>query len=220
VAKIATPKTPAENAAEKGIVPMNDPKNALPTLAVLEDRVESHAATGFREWTLAAEALHEIKTRKLWKTAKGADGYGYANFSDYAERRFGFKKTYAYDLAKAAETGKLAAGTEREARTERATERAEAKPATREQILRMMTTATDKWMDRLGDLRDRLIDDEAFTAEYDAMMRLVDKSIQGFLDAMTPIKGSAVAENEDDENEDEDEPTAEDLADLDTDEDE
>jgi len=201
-AKIATPKTPEANAAEKGIVPVNDPKDARPTLAVLEERVESHAAEGFKHWQQAAVALHEIKTRKLWKSATGADGFGYANFSDYAERRFGFKKTYAYDLAKAAESGKLGEGTERAARAARTEERDNS--LTREKAMRMILTAWDKFADRAGDLRDRAIDDEDFTAAYDGTFAAIEALIRNLADRMTPIEGEATDADEADDDADDD----------------
>lgn len=194
------PKTSAEKEAPAAAVPavIQKPEKHS-TLAQLERIVETKAARGATLWTEAATALLEIKDRKLWKQAKDANGFGYKNFVEYAEARFGFKKTYSYDLAKAAQRQQLAAKTEGEARAERAAERAP-KSLTAEQAVRGIAKAFDKFEDRGGDLRDLAIEDEAFTKAYDAMIRRMGQAMQAFVERFTPIEGQA--EDADEKTED------------------
>lgn len=138
------------------------------TLRQYEKIVETNAAAGAAKWRLAADALLAIRTHKLWKKAKDADGNSYKSFVDYAESRFGFKKTYAYDLVKAA-TRKPEALTEGEARADMRSERGQSALNAYEAAQRI-NRAFVRFEDAGGNLRDRAIDDEAFVESYDRMI--------------------------------------------------
>lgn len=157
------------------------------TLRQLEGIVETNALKGAGFWRKAADALLTIKEQKLWKQAKDENGEGYASFVVYAEARFGFKKTYAYDLVKAA-THKPEALTEGEAREAMKADR-EPRPLTREKALESMQTAWTKFEDRAGDLRDRLLDDEDFVGAYDACVGAMANVWRQFTADMMPIAG-------------------------------
>jgi hypothetical protein len=160
------------------------------TLGKLEKVVETNAAKGAGLWRIAADALLEIKTRKLWKKAKNADGAAYPNFVTYAEERFGFRKTYAYDLVKAA-TRKPEALTEGEARADMASERV-AKPLTASDAAARMDKAFATFQDRAGDLRDRAIEDAAFVAAYDVLAGKMGTLVRAFVAKYpAPIEGTA-----------------------------
>lgn len=159
------------------------------TLRQLEHIVESKALKGAGLWREAADALMIIKEQKLWKQARDDEDKPYASFVVYAEARFGFKKTYAYDLVKAA-SRKPDALTEGSARAEM---QAEAAPRAinRSVAIQRMESAWQKFEDRCGDLRDRAIEDLEFVHGYDQTMRLVGEAFRDFLTNFAPIPGSA-----------------------------
>jgi len=140
------------------------------TLRQLEGIVETNGVKGAMLWKKAADALLAIKTHKLWKKAKDENGNPYASFVVYAEQRFGFKKTYAYDLVKAA-SRKPEALTERAARAEMDAERP-VRTVDPSKALELMTVAWVKLEDRLGDIRDRC-EDDSFIASYDLTMSVL-----------------------------------------------
>jgi hypothetical protein len=136
-------------------VHVEDTSEAKPkTLRQYETIVEKNAARGAQFWRIAAEALNAIKTHKLWRKAKDADGNGYKSFVDYAEQRFGFKKTYAYDLAKAATSGALNEG---QARAQRVATRTPGSLLPHEAANRINRAFT-RFEDAGGNIRDRAID--------------------------------------------------------------
>lgn len=144
------------------------------TLAAYEKQVEAHGAKGLAEWRKAAEALLAIKTHKLWKKAKDADGNPYSSFVAYAEGRFGFKKSYAYDLAKAATTGAL---TEGAARAERKAASGPSPLQAHEAALRL-AKAWVRFCDAGGNLRDRTLDtDERFAQDYDGALKVMGQAM-------------------------------------------
>lgn len=147
------------------------------TLRQLEAIVESNALRGAGFWRKAADALLVIKTEKLWRKAVNSDGEGYPSFVVYAEERFGFKKTYAYDLVKAA-THKPEAVTEGSAREEMKAER-EQRPIDTITIIQRMTAAFVKFEDRAGDLRDRSKDDRLIE-DYDQHMASIGETWRDF----------------------------------------
>lgn len=143
------------------------------TLKQYEHIVEVNAEKGFGLWRKAAEALLAIKTHKLWKKAKDADGNPYASFVAYAEGRFGFKKSYAYDLAKAANTAQL---TEGAARAERAAAR-EPGPLQAHEAAMRLAKAWVRFCDAGGNLRDRAIDNQRFVTDYDKALKVMGATI-------------------------------------------
>lgn len=148
------------------------------TLRQLEVIIETNGKAGAEKWRKVADALLAIKTHRLWKKAKDENGDPYPSFVVYAEARFGFKKTYAYDLVKAA-TRKPAALTERAARAEMAAEGA-AKKLDVATVADRMAAAWVKLEDRLGDLRDRS-DDDSFIELYDETMATLGGVWRGFI---------------------------------------
>lgn len=151
------------------------------TLRQYEKIVETNAAAGAAKWRLAADALLAIRTHKLWKKAKDADGNSYKSFVDYAESRFGFKKTYAYDLVKAA-TRKPEALTEGEARADMRSERGQSALLAHEAAQRINRAYT-RFEDAGGNIRDRAIDDEAFVESYDRMVARLQEIVREFVDS-------------------------------------
>jgi hypothetical protein len=147
------------------------------TLGQYEKQVESHGQRGMKEWRLAAEALLAIKTHKLWKKAKDADGNAYKTFAAYAEGRFGFKKSYAYDLAKAATTGQL---TEGAARAERKSNR-EPQPLQPHEAAERINKAWVRFQDAAGGFRDRAIENETFVGDFDGAMKVAHDAISKLL---------------------------------------
>lgn len=188
--KTANPVTPEKS--DDTTVAVMDPASGYEkpkTLRALEHIVESNAVKGAGYWRKAAEALLAIKTHKLWRNAVDADGKPYGSFALYAEGRFGFKKTYAYDLAKAAQT-KPEALTEGEARAERKAARG-TKPLTPTEAVARMMTAWNRWEDAAGDLRDRAIDHTDFVGAYDEVARVIGGTVRGFIERWTAIEGEA-----------------------------
>lgn len=192
-----------ENETETGLTVLGAPDDsqagpvdvvkAPRTLGQLERIVESNALRGAGLWRKAADALLEIKNQKLWKKAKDADGNKYPSFVVYAEDRFGFKKTYAYDLVKAA-TRKPEALTEGSARAEMNAER-QPEPLEAHEAVKRMRRAFSQFEDKLGNLRDRAIDDAAFVQAYDKWIGTVQTSFEKFADRYPePIEGTANAE--------------------------
>jgi hypothetical protein len=178
--------------AEVAIVTMDQSKPPRPgTLRALERVVETHARKGAEQWRIAADALLEIKNHKLWKLARNADGEPFANFIEYAETRFGFKKTYAYDLAKAA-LHKPSADSEGAARAAIASERGPS-PLSRDQATRSIVRHWERFEDRAGDIRDRTIDDGAFVKAYDNLLKRMDDLLRAFEDKYTIIEGSTTS---------------------------
>jgi len=160
------------------------------TLKQLENIIESNALKGAGLWRIAADALMEVKARKLWKLHKNPDGsQTYKNFVTYAEERFGFKKTYAYDLVKAA-TRKPEALTEGSARAEMAAERT-AKPINRQYAMERMEAAWTRFEDATGDLRDRVHEDDQFIAGWDATMHALGETFRDFIADYATIEASA-----------------------------
>jgi hypothetical protein len=144
------------------------------TLHQYEVIVEKSGERGAKEWRKAAEALLAIKTHKLWKKAKDSDGRPYSTFIAYAEGRFGFRKSYAYDLAKAATSGAL---TEGAARKERAASREPGPLAAHEAALRV-AKAWVRFCDAGGNLRDRTLDlDPKFAEDYDNALKIAGNAI-------------------------------------------
>lgn len=166
------------------------------TLGQLEKVVESNALRGAGLWRKAADALLEIRTQKLWKKAKDADGNKYPSFVVYAEERFGFKKTYAYDLVKAA-TRKPEALTEGSARAEMSADRTP-EPLEPYEAVKRMRRAFSQFEDKLGNLRDRAIEDEAFVAAYDKWVGTVQASFARFADKYPEPIEAEVAESTED----------------------
>lgn len=175
------------------------------SLAQLEHIVETNGVKGAEFWRRAAYALLAIKDHKLWKEVKNAEGQQvYASFTDYAEQRFGFKKTYAYDLAKAAQREALALASGEEVAATEGESRAAAK-AGREQkavspadMVAMLETAWTRWENRSGDLRDRLANQQAVD-DFDAMMsQMTDAWEQFRLEWKDAEEISADAETNDD----------------------
>jgi hypothetical protein len=165
------------------------------TLRAYEKIVETNAAAGAAKWRLAADALLAIRTHKLWKKAKDADGNGYKSFVDYAEARFGFKKTYAYDLVKAA-TRKPEAITEGAARAELREARGQSALNAYEAAQRI-NRAFARFEDAAGNLRDRAIDDEAFVETYDRMVARLQEIVNDFVGSYPmPVAEEAEAETE------------------------
>jgi hypothetical protein len=161
------------------------------TLGQLERIVESNALRGAGLWRKAADALLEIRTQKLWKKAKDADGNKYPSFVVYAEDRFGFKKTYAYDLVKAA-TRKPEALTEGSARAEMAAEDRTPGPLQAHEAIVRMRKAFSQFEDKTANLRDRAIDDVAFVQAYDKWIGSVQKSFDAFAGKYPePIEGTS-----------------------------
>lgn len=167
----------------------------------LEHIVENNAIKGAALWRKAADALLEIRDRKLWKLAKAPAGTDpahlkgdgstleYKNFAAYAEARFGFKKTYAYDLVKAA-TRKPEALTEGEARAELKAERGVA-PLTREQAVEKFTRAFQRFEDSAGDTRDRSIEDDELVRAYDKVHGQMERAWAAFLSRFVTIEGTS-----------------------------
>jgi len=151
------------------------------TLHQYEVIVEKNAARGATFWRTAADALLAIKQHKLWKKAKDADGNGYKSFVDYAEARFGFKKTYAYDLVKAA-TRSPEALTEGAARAEARAERGASALLPHEAANRINRAFT-RFEDAGGNIRDRAIEDEAFVEAYDRMLNRMQEMVREFVDS-------------------------------------
>jgi len=150
------------------------------TLRQYETIVEKNAARGASFWRLAADALLQIKTHKLWRKAKDADGDPYPSFAAYAEARFGFKKTYAYDLAKAA-TRNPEALTEGAARAKDNAERTP-QPLASWQAAQRIVSKWDAFLDRAGDIRDRAIDDVKFVNAYDALVKSMGEALHKWAD--------------------------------------
>lgn len=166
------------------------------TLPQLERIVESNVAKGAALWRIAADALMVIKDRKLWRNAINPHTEKpYGSFVAYAEGRFGFKKTYAYDLVKAAQR-KPEALTEGEARAELTEERrAErgTKPLTIEMALDRMSKAWTAFEDKCGDYRDRTLDTgDAFAEAYDIVHAHMQETFSAFLTKHQPIPGQVV----------------------------
>lgn len=159
------------------------------TLRQLEHIVESNALRGAGFWRKAADALLTIKTEKLWKKARDEHDEPYPSFVVYAEERFGFKKTYAYDLVKAAQR-KPEAISETSARAEMAAER-QPRPIDRTGALLSMQKAWQKFEDRVGDLRDRAIEDVEFVRAFDVAMGVMGDTFHDFVNDQTPIAGEA-----------------------------
>lgn len=157
------------------------------TLKQLESIVESNGLKGAGFWRKAADALLSIKQHKLWKDARDKDGNPYPSFVVYAEDRFGFKKTYAYDLVKAAQR-KPEAVTEGTAREEMRQERAP-KPLNGPDAVLLMQTAWTKMEDRLGDIRDRAIDHAEFVKGYDIVMGHLGETFREFVQHWSAIEG-------------------------------
>lgn len=164
------------------------------TLGALEGIVEKRAEEGAAKWREAANALSVIKAFKLWKQHLDDEGKPkFKNFVEYAEERFGFKKTYAYDLVKAAER-KPEALTEGEAREEMKQERG-VSPLNLTKGLQMLTKHWERFEDRFGDVRDRIALSETndeFVEALDTMMRGVGDTIREFLAEWEPIEGNVV----------------------------
>lgn len=166
------------------------------TLGKLEKIVESNVARGAGLWRIAADALLEIRDRKLWRKAKDESGNTYPNFTTYAEARFGFKKTYAYDLVKAARN-RPEALTEGEARESMKVER-EPSPLAAHEAAARIDKAWTSFEDRAGNLRDRAIEDAAFVKAYDKLMREMGTSVRAFVAKYpAPIEGEATEANPD-----------------------
>lgn len=165
-----------------------------PSLRKLEHIVETNAMKGAVLWRKAADALLEIKDRKLWKIAKDVNGDGYRNFVEYAEDRFGFRKTYAYDLVKAA-TRKPEALTEGEARAEMKAERG-VTPLTRDAAIEKIVKAFQRFQDASGDARDRAIDDEPFVRAFDKLARQMDDALRAFVGKYVTIEDDTATDNE------------------------
>lgn len=170
-----------------------DVVKAPKTLRQLEKVVESNVQQGAAKWKIAAEALLEIKNQKLWKKAKDENGDKYSSFVEYAEARFGFKKTYAYDLVKAA-TRKPEALTEGAARAEMRSESAPQPLQAHEAVTRMRRKFS-QFEDAMGNLRDRAIEDEDFTTAYDKWLGTVQTSFAKFADRFPePIEAEAATD--------------------------
>jgi len=165
------------------------------SLRKLEQIVETNGQKGAILWRKAADALLEIRDRKLWKLAKDSAGEPYKNFATYAEARFGFKKTYAYDLVKAA-TRKPEAITEGAARAELKAERGVA-PLTRDAAIEKMTRAWQRFEDSAGDTRDRAVEDEAFVKAYDKFQKKAGDLFHAFVTAFITIEGTATETTDD-----------------------
>jgi len=176
------------------------------TLRQLETIVESNALKGAGFWRKAADALLAIKTNKLWKDARDENGDKYPSFVVYAEERFGFKKTYAYDLVKAAQR-KPEAVTEGSARAEMRADR-EPKPIDRATAIGRIETAWTRFENAAGDLRDRVIDDEDFVNGYDRAVRIMENAPRDFFERFVTINAETVSplrsDSADAENADED----------------
>lgn len=197
----------ADEANEKAVA-LKTPESGYvrpKSLKALESIVETNGLKGAGFWRKAADALLEIKTTKLWKTAKDANGNSYPSFVVYAEDRFGFKKTYAYDLVKAAQR-KPEAVTEGTAREEMRQER-QPKPLNGPDAVLLMQTAWTKMEDRLGDIRDRAIDHEEFVKGYDIVIGHLGETFREFVSHWSAIEGEAVEVVSPTRGEDEDEPT-------------
>jgi len=161
------------------------------SLKALEGIVERNAAKGLSFWKTAGEALLTIKEHRLWKGATPVDdGEPYANFSDYAERRFGFKKTYAYDLAAAAKHTPEAL-TERAGREERANARAET-PLRPDAAVKKIMNKFERFEEQANAQRDRAIDHEDFTRDYDATARQMRELMEELVDKWEVVIGEAV----------------------------
>jgi len=159
------------------------------SLRELEHIVADNALRGAGYWRKSADALLAIKTHKLWKKATDKNGEAYPSFVVYAEDRFGFKKTYAYDLVKAA-SRKPEALTEGAARAEMSAER-EQKPVTIETAVLKMNAAHARFEDSAGNWRDRAIEHEDFVHAYDQTLRLMGDVWRDFVEKWTPIPGEA-----------------------------
>jgi len=158
------------------------------TLHAYEKVVETNIVKGAGPWRIAADALMAIKQHKLWKKAKDANGEKYASFVIYAEDRFGIKKTYAYDLVKAA-SRKPKALTEGAARESM---KAAPAPLPAWDAAARIDKAYASFEDRAGNLRDRAIDDEAFVASYDDLVRQLGTLVRAFVAKHPePIEGTA-----------------------------
>lgn len=162
------------------------------TLRQLEHIVESNALRGAGYWKKAADALRAIKDNKLWRNViNPATERPYQSFVAYAEGRFGFKKTYAYDLAKAA-TRKPEALTERAARGEMAAERGK-RTIDRTKALELFESSWVKFENRMGDIRDR-IDydaDPELVRSWDETFRMLGSEMRDFLHNNAVIQGEA-----------------------------
>lgn len=160
------------------------------TLRQLEHIVESNALRGGQLWRTAADALMVIKDKKLWRSAVDPETKkAYPSFVVYAEERFGFKKTYAYDLVKAAQR-KPDALTERSAREEMADERP-VKPLNRGDAMTKIEKAWDAFESKAGDLRDRAIDDEDFVSAFDLVLAGMRSRLYDFFHDHAIISGEA-----------------------------
>jgi hypothetical protein len=192
------------------------------TLRQLEQIVESNAAKGAKLWKVAAEALLVIKEQKLWRNSINPQtDKPYGSFVAYAEGRFGFKKTYAYDLAKAAQR-KPEALTEGEAREAMRAERG-TKPLTVEMALDRIRKAWEQFENKTGDYRDRTYEaSPEFVKAFDVLHAHVQEQVSAFLTHWQPIPGQVVDPIADErhpvsadaENEDIMEPSDDELAEI------
>lgn len=200
-----TAKQKATSSPSTALVTTHTPESGYEkpkTLRQLEHIVESNALRGAGFWRKAADALLAIKTEKLWKKARDENDEPYPSFVVYAEERFGFKKTYAYDLVKAAQR-KPEAVTEGSARAEMAAERGKtARPMDRTTALLAMQKAWQKFEDRVGDLRDRALEDESFVRAFDVAMGVMGDTFHTFEREQMPIAGEAVEVSPKRENDD------------------
>lgn len=161
------------------------------TLRQLEHIIENNAVRGAGYWRKAGTALLAIKTFRLWKQVKNPDKtQKYKSFVEYAEDRFGFKKTYAYDLAKAA-ARKPEAISETSARAEMKAER-QAEPLSSAQAVERILRAWERFEESGGGFRDRAIADEAFVRDYDETLRLAGSAVRDLVQQYTPVPGVAV----------------------------
>lgn len=164
------------------------------SLAALEHIIENNAEKGAAFWRKAADALLAVKQFKLWKNEKHpATGVAYESFVDYAEKRFGFKKTYAYDLVKAAQR-KPEALTEGEARAAMKAEKAE-KPVPVQDFAEKFGRIWDRFENATSALRDRIAldpDNDEFVNAYDAFWNGLADTVSTFVERYTPLPGQAL----------------------------
>jgi len=173
------------------------------SLEVWERVIEDNVTRGAGYWRIAADALRAIKEQRLWKMATDEGGKPYKSFVVYAEARFGFKKTYAYDLVKAA-TRKPEAVTEGEAREAIKKERPVKSLSGREAAERM-SASYDRLESHWCNLRDRTLDgsDPGFAGAFDEMRGVVFEVVASFVEKWTMVVEGTVSptrEHEEGEN--------------------
>jgi hypothetical protein len=160
------------------------------TLGQFEKIVRTNVVRGAGYWRVAADALMQIRDQKLWKKAKDKDGEPFPNFATYAEERFGFKKTYAYDLVKAARR-KPEAVTEGEARGELKSERG-AKALQPYEASSRIARRFAAFLDAAGNLRDRAIEHANFVQDYDQLAKSLMQMVDAFDNRYPePVEGTA-----------------------------